>query len=124
MLPAFGRVIPVLRIFSIDKAREFYLGWLGFTVMFEHRYEPGLPLFMGITRAGLALHLSEHHGDGSPGANVTVETTGLDALHDELTAKRYGYGRPGIETRPWGAREMTLHDPFANRITFTERQPA
>ena len=124
MSPAFGRTIPVLRIFSIEKAREFYIGWLGFSVDFEHRFEPDLPLFMGVSRASLVLYLSEHHGDGSPGANLTVETTGLDALHAELIGKRYGYGRPGIEETPWGARDLRVHDPFGNRITFSERRPS
>lgn len=116
----FGRAIPVLRMFSVEKAREFYLDWLGFTVAFEHRFEPDLPLFMSVCRGELSLHLSEHHGDGSPGANVIVETEGLDALREELLAKRYGYGRPGIVERPWGMRDLTVHDPFGNRITFSE----
>lgn len=121
MSPAFGRTIPVLRIFSVEKAQEFYLGWLGFAVAFEHRFAPDLPLYMGVERGELVLHLSEHHGDGSPGANIRVETTGLDAFHRELTDKRYGYGRPGIETTPWETRELRVHDPFGNRITFSER---
>lgn len=123
MTPTFGRTVPILRIFSVEKAREFYLGWLGFSVAFEHRYEPELPLYMGVARGDLSLHLSEHHGDATPGTHLRVETTGLDALHAELIGKRYGYGRPGVETMPWG-REMTVHDPFGNRITFTERSPA
>ena len=119
--PSFGRTIPILRMFDVGKAREFYLDWLGFSVLFEHRHEPDLPLFMAVERAGLSLYLSEHHGDGSPGANIRIETSGLDALHAELSAKRYRYGRPGIEAMPWRARELTVHDPFGNRITFSER---
>jgi hypothetical protein len=33
----------------------------------EHRFEPGFPLDLQVSRDGLVLHLSEHHGDGSPG---------------------------------------------------------
>ncbi len=115
-----ARVVPVLRIFSVEKAREFYVDWLGFTVDFEHRYEPGMPLYMGISRDGMALHLSEHHGDGSPGANLTIEVSGLDDLHRELKAKPYGYYRPGIKKTPWSTRVMTLQDPFGNRLNFSE----
>lgn len=122
--PAFGRTIPILRMFSVDKMREFYLGWLGFTVAFEHRFAPDLPLYCGLARGDLALHLSEHHGDGSPGVKVMVEMTGLDAFNRELLDKRYGYGRPGIEDQPWGARTMTLYDPFGNQIIFSERKAA
>lgn len=35
--------IPILRSFSEDKAREFYLGFLGFTLDWEHRFAPTAP---------------------------------------------------------------------------------
>ena len=53
MTITFSRVIPTLRMFDIAKAREFYLDYLGFKVDFEHRFEPNLPLFLGISRGGL-----------------------------------------------------------------------
>jgi hypothetical protein len=42
---SFGPVIPVLRIFDEAKAREFYIGFLGFKIDVEHRFEPGAPLY-------------------------------------------------------------------------------
>ncbi|WP_165184419.1 glyoxalase superfamily protein [Caulobacter soli] len=115
----FLRAIPVLRSFDETKAREFYCDFLGFTVDFEHRFEPGLPLYMGVTRAGLTLHLSEHHGDASPGSTVYVPMQGVHALHKELNDKKYGFGRPGIERQAWGDI-LTVHDPFGNRIRFSQ----
>ena len=47
---AFHAPVPILRIFDEAKAREFYLGFLGFTVDFEHRFEPGTPIYLGISR--------------------------------------------------------------------------
>ncbi|MGB8615193.1 MAG: glyoxalase superfamily protein, partial [Pseudolabrys sp.] len=41
----FGRVTPVLRIFSLEKAREFYLDFLGFKVDWEHRFGPDFPIY-------------------------------------------------------------------------------
>lgn len=114
----FGPVIPVLRFFDEAKMREFYLGFLGFEVTFEFRFEPDTPLYLGVRRGDCLLHLSEHHGDGCPGANVRIMTNSLDAYHAELTAKRYKYNRPGIEQQPWGLREMTVQDPFGSRLTF------
>ena len=75
-----NQVIPVLRIFDEQKAREFYLGYLGFSVDFEHRFEPGTPLFMQVSRGGITLRLSEHHGDGTPGSIVTAIGVGIEAL--------------------------------------------
>ena len=53
-----GAPVPILRMFDVEKARAFYIGWLGFTVDFEHRFEPTFPLYMGISRGGCRLHLS------------------------------------------------------------------
>ena len=119
----FERTAPILRIFSVDKAREFYLDFLGFTVEFEHRYGADFPLYMGVARDGLVLHLSEHHGDATPGSAVFVWMIGVDALHAELAAKRYAYNRPGIVDQPWG-RVLSVTDPFGNRIHFCEAPPA
>ncbi|WP_166349138.1 glyoxalase superfamily protein [Phytoactinopolyspora limicola] len=112
--------IPIVRIFSVDKAMEFYVDFLGFTLEWEHRFEPGLPLYAQVSRSGLTLHLSEHHGDASPGSNVFVRMTGIDSFHRELLAKKYSYGRPGIEEAPWDARVLNVHDPFGNSLRFSE----
>ena len=113
------KTTPILRIFDEAKAREFYVDFLGFTVDWEHRFEPGLPLYMQVSRDGCVLHLSEHHGDGNPGAAMRIETSDLDALHADLVVKQYKYARPGIEEMPWGTRDMSVTDPFGNRLTFT-----
>ncbi|MBX2805335.1 MAG: VOC family protein [Hyphomicrobiales bacterium] len=112
--------IPILRIFDEAKAREFYVGFLGFSVDWEHRFNDDAPLYMQVSRGGLRMHLSEHHGDASPGARIFVPMHGIEALHAELAAKNYKYGKPGINTVDWG-REITVADPFGNRITFCEQ---
>jgi uncharacterized glyoxalase superfamily protein PhnB len=110
--------IPILRIFDEAKAREFYIDFLGFKVDWEHRFEPGLPLYMQISKDACVLHLSGHHGDCCPGASLSIETTDLDGYQAELMAKQYTYSRPGIEEMPWGTRDMSIKDPFGNRLSF------
>jgi uncharacterized glyoxalase superfamily protein PhnB len=112
--------IPILRIFDVPKALEFFRDYLGFTVDWEHRYEPGAPLYMQISRDGLVLHLSEHHGDGTPGTTVYVSVEGLASYHQELAGKRYAYLRPGMERTGWGSMCMELIDPFGNRLRLDE----
>jgi len=116
----FEQTVPILRIFSVDKAKEFYLEFLGFTLDWEHSFAADLPLYMQVSRGALCLHLSEHHGDACPGSTVFVRMRGVEALHRELTAKSYRYLRPGVERAPWGARVMEVTDPFGNRIRFNE----
>lgn len=115
----FDKPIPILRMFDETKAREFYLDFLGFSVEFEHRFEADLPLYLGISRDGLQLHLSEHHGDASPGSTIFVPMHNIEQLRDELLAKRYGYGRPQIVEQGWG-QVLEVYDPFGNRIRFCQ----
>lgn len=116
---SFGPANPILRIFDVDKAREFYLDFLGFTLDWEHRFGDNFPLYCQVSRSGLTLHLSEHSGDASPGARVFVRMKGIEAFHKELHAKNYRFMKPGLEDAPWG-REVHVTDPFSNRISFCE----
>ncbi|MBZ4188283.1 glyoxalase superfamily protein [Niabella beijingensis] len=115
------KTIPVLRIFDYDKAIEFYVGWLGFKINFEHTFHEGAPRYIEVERDGILLHLSEHHGDGTPGTHVFVWCTGLKAFHSELINKPYKYNRPGLEETFYDAWCVTVNDPFNNRISFNEK---
>jgi hypothetical protein len=55
---------------------------------------------------------------------LRIDASDLDAFHAELRAKAYKYARPGIADMPWGTREMSVRDPFGNRLTFTTRLSA
>jgi catechol 2,3-dioxygenase-like lactoylglutathione lyase family enzyme len=116
---SLGKITPTLRVFDEAKAREFYVGFLEFKVDWEHRFENSLPLYMQVSKDACVIHLSEHHGDGCPGAQLRIETDDLASFQKHLIAKQYKYARPGIEEMPWG-REMSIHDPFGNRLTFVE----
>jgi Glyoxalase superfamily protein len=120
MTVTFERAIPVFRIFSLEKAREFYLGFLGCTVDWEHRFELDAPVYMQVSRGNLIVRLSEHHGDGTPGSIAYVNMTGVRDLHRELNDKKYRHNRPGLQDQDWGMTEVTVIDPFNNRITFGE----
>jgi hypothetical protein len=50
--------------------------------------------------------------------------TGVAALHRELNDKNYRHNHPGLERKEWGMTELTVIDPFNNRITFGERTDA
>ncbi|KAL6871708.1 hypothetical protein HDV57DRAFT_270977 [Trichoderma longibrachiatum] len=123
MNPDFQSVIPILRIFDIKKADEFYLDFLGFTVDWDHRFDDNAPLYRQISKGNLILHLSEHHGDGSPGVNIRVMVKqGITGYHEQLIAKEYRYMRPGLGKGYGGpdAQELTVIDPFGNKITFCQ----
>ena len=70
-------------MFDYDKTIEFYVDWMGFTINWEHTFEPGTPRFIQVSQQDLVFFLSEHHGDGSPGA-----VDGADVLEQALGGHR------------------------------------
>jgi catechol 2,3-dioxygenase-like lactoylglutathione lyase family enzyme len=118
---ALKTAVPILRMLDTAKAKAFYVDLLGFHVDWEHRFEPGYPLYMQVSRDGVRLHLSEHHGDGTPGQVVFVEITGLDAFHAELHARgSHAQIEPGPNPN---MRVLNLWDPFGGRLRFAETKP-
>lgn len=112
---------PILRIFDEAKTREFYLDFLGFKVDFEHRFGDGMPLYMAVRQDECVLHLSEHYGDSTPGARLRIRVSDIELLAQRLADKNYKFARPGpAMPQPWGERELTVTDPFGNRLTFFE----
>ena len=120
MTIAFQKTIPLLRIFDVSKATDFYVDFLGFTVDWLHRFDDSAPAYVQVSRDGITLHLTEHHGDCCPGSTVFVWMSGLDNFHREITGKNYAYLRPGVETTFYEAKCMEVIDPFGNRIRFNE----
>src|ERR1051325_11353604 len=111
----FGRTVPIFRIFSMDKAREFYLDFLRCKGDWGYRFGADAPVYMQISRDKLELHLSEHHGDGTPGSIAYVHMRGVEDLHRELNDKNYRHNHPGLQKQEWGLLEMAVVDPFSNR---------
>lgn len=114
------QTIPILRIFDEQKAKEFYIGFLGMNLDWEHRFEKDFPIYMQASKGNLVLHLSEHSGDCTPGSKILVNVSDLDTLHQEIMSRPYKYNKPAIERAPWGSRCFTVTDPFSNKVLFNE----
>ena len=115
------KVIPVLRIFDYAKAIEFYVDWLGFKIEWEHVFEKGMPVYMEVRKGDITIHLTEHHGDATPGSHVFIWCDGVKEYHEELINKKYKYNRPGLEKTFYGSLAFTANDPFNNKISFNEK---
>ena len=114
-----GAPTPILRSFDEQKTKSFYVDFLGFEIVFEHRFAPDMPLYLGLIKDECRLHLSEHFGDASPGARVRIPSDDVRAFAKSLREKNYENARPGdAELMDWGSWEFTVHDPSGNRLTF------
>ncbi|KKI90649.1 bleomycin resistance protein [Bacillus sp. SA1-12] len=113
-------ITPIFRIFDLEKAKEFYIEYLGFQLDWTHRFETDMLIYCQVSLNDLILHLSEHHGDCSPGSAIRIKMTDLKKFHSILKEKNYKYAKPGLEKSPWNTVELTVNDPFFNRITFYE----
>jgi uncharacterized glyoxalase superfamily protein PhnB len=100
-----------------ERTRAFYADGLGFTVDWEHRFEPGFPVFAQLTRDGLSLFLSEHAGDCQVGGAAYFVVDDVDALFRDIQARGITPDEPP-EDAPWGTREMNILDPDGNRLRF------
>jgi hypothetical protein len=109
--------VPVLSIVSMEKAREFYVDFLGFAL------DWGDASYAQISRSGVQIHLAEHSGEASPGSTVYIRMSGLDAFHQELSGRNDGDALPGIHHTFYDAREFAMTDPFGNRLRFVENNP-
>lgn len=100
------QIIPIFRVTDAAATLAWYER-LGFEREFEHRFEPGFPLYLGIRRADARIHLSEHAGDARPGTLVYFWVDDVDSIAAEFGAT--------VESEPW-AREIALTDPDGNRL--------
>src|SRR4051794_25738829 len=96
-------VVPIIRVRSTHDAAAFYAR-LGFRLEWEHRFEPGFPVFASIaTDDGARIFISEHTGDARPDTLLHLWVDDVDAVYATLLDAGADVSLPGNE--PWG-REL------------------
>jgi catechol 2,3-dioxygenase-like lactoylglutathione lyase family enzyme len=110
-------VTPQLRSTNWIRTKAFYVDGLGFTVDWEHQFEPSLPTFAQVTLDGRSLFLTEHTGDCQPGGAAYIVVDDVDALYEAVRSRGVRVWE-APEEAPWGVREMCIIDPDGNRLRF------
>jgi hypothetical protein len=105
------KVVPILPTKDAAVAAQWYRHY-GFEVRFEHRFEPHLPAYVGLSRGDAEIHLSEHAGDITTPGLVYIWVDSVDPLAAITSAN--------VEDMPW-ARDFEVADPDGNRLRFAER---
>ena len=107
------RAVPILPADDLQVAKDFYVGALGFDVLFEAS-EDGKQGLLGVERGTIRLTLEcpmEGHGRD---ACVSLLVDSADAYYDEWR-QRVAIRRPPKD-EAWGARTFDVIDPFGNTI--------
>lgn len=114
------RVMPTLRITDYAISKRFYVDGLGFQIDWEHRFQPHFPVFMQVSRDGLALFLTEHIGDCPVGGLVHLYVPDVDSWFVEFQGKGVPVKEPPNESLQ-GLRSMTVVDPDGNKLMISTR---
>jgi catechol 2,3-dioxygenase-like lactoylglutathione lyase family enzyme len=114
------RVMPTLRITNYATSKKFYVDGLGFEIDWEHRFEPHFPVFMQVSRDGLAFFLTEHSGDCPVGGLIHLYVPDVDSWFVEFRARGVPVQEPPNESLQ-GLRSMTVLDPDGNKLHICTR---
>ena len=111
--------IPTFRMLDYKTAMDFYIQGLGFHIDWEHRFGPGEPVYMQISRNGLTLHLSENKRFET-GVIVFVECKELNEFYADLNSRKTTIELIKPERTNWQTIQMEIEDPFGNLLRFNE----
>ena len=114
------RVMPTLRMTDYANSKAFYVEGLGFRIDWEHRFKANFPVFMQISRDGLAFFLTEHTGDCPVGGLIQLYVPDVDAWFAEFQGRGVPVKEPPNE-RLQGLRSMTILDPDGNKLMISTR---
>jgi hypothetical protein len=81
-------------------------------------------MYVQVSRSAALLHLSEHHGDGSPHGVVWFPVGDVSALHRELLARPNAPIRPAIDPDAPGGPTLQVIDPYGNILRFAQQPSA
>jgi Glyoxalase superfamily protein len=107
-------LVPIFRA-ADGLALASWYARIGFELIGEHRFAPGLPLYAFLRRGDVHLHLSEHTGDAPYHSVAYFYVDDVDTIAAEFGVE--------VDSQPW-AREIQLTDPDGNRIRIGTVHPA
>ena len=98
-----------------EKAKAFYLNFLGHAVDWEHRSAPenqGSPLYLKISQGDSVLHLNGHADKDTPTSEVRIPVEKLEAHCEFLRAKVTSEEKPEVVDPRYAGRktDMNIYD--------------
>ena len=53
-----------------------------------------------VSKGQIVLHLSEHHGDSTPGSKAYITIDDVQSYYNEIIRNKYKFNHPGLEMAP------------------------
>ncbi len=122
-MPSFDLVVPVLKVTHLQRALEFYMGMLGFNIVWQAANDGGGDnAMLANGPVSLLLSTGEHLGkqpqfSGSLYFNMTGIDGFFEAIKDQVEIVW------PIETMDFGQREFGIRDPDGYTLAFAEAVP-
>jgi catechol 2,3-dioxygenase-like lactoylglutathione lyase family enzyme len=114
------QIHPVLPVWDVVEALDFYVNRLGFKIAFAD--DAKNPKYAGILRDGIEIHLQWHDDTVWESAvdrpMLRIVTENIEALYDEYSAKDVFHTYTLLRETAWGTKEFSFYDPFKNGLTF------
>jgi catechol 2,3-dioxygenase-like lactoylglutathione lyase family enzyme len=105
-----------------ERAKEFYVGKLGFELVREDDSVPGIRWVQVAPKGGsTSLTLVTWFETMPPGSlqGLVLSSDDLQADHDDFIAKGVQFDGPP-QRRPWGTEETVLRDPDGNGLVLQQ----
>jgi catechol 2,3-dioxygenase-like lactoylglutathione lyase family enzyme len=107
------RAVPILPGDDLAAAKEFYVGKLGFIVVYEAT-EDGRNGIMGLERGTIELTIDCPMSGHGRNACASLRVNSADEYYEEWRHK-VAIRRPPMN-EPWGGRTFGVRDPFGNSL--------
>lgn len=122
-MPITNVKIVTVPVTDQERAKDFYVGTLGFEVLVDQRMGPVRWLQVAPKGAQTAFTLATAEQGFTPGsaAGIILQSDDLDS--DCASLKQAGAAVDGPTDQPWG-RQAVLADPDGNRFVLAAAAPA
>jgi catechol 2,3-dioxygenase-like lactoylglutathione lyase family enzyme len=104
------------RVSDLDRARDFYVGLLGF----QELYRDDDDRWLRLGREGVELHLAEGEGIGDPEGEAIVTLDVADAKAEAARLREAGVEVGTVLEIPSTIRLLDVYDPDGNRLQLSQ----
>ena len=114
------QIHPVLPVWDVVEALDFYVNRLGFRIAFAD--DAKNPKYVGVIKDAIEIHLQWHDAKEweveIDRPMLRIVTQNIESLFREYGEKDIFNPHTLLRETAWGTKEFAFYDPFKNGLTF------